>query len=414
MFLDGPKPGFLPRFVDVEPSRDFAVVVLNRDDFVDRARVHGIDPTVPEAMKKVVDRCAQAARDRLLVDGVVTTRNPVPDDRFLELGIPYRYIDDAVEALRDAELKGNLEGLSRLTDRLTVPFDEWLAPGNRELRRGIDFHCTPNHLLRVLRNKAKDRGIRVNGRAELDRVTVDPTPPAQFRSFVSTPDEIATTAAPERSNHAREARSVEFVSHNGAPNIPDRNTCECGATINTTLETRHHDRQHMDWHMGVRVPRTVNWSHEPIAVVSPRSPHHWQQVAHQCALVAKRAGRYDFPPFPRPTKHAIPQEPTPFAFLYHIDGRVVGYLAATHRGGHWLHHEENETVASTDPTIRPSVDLVFVANRWRRAGIARALVTALAAHSKTSPTELAWALPFTAQGRALADSLGHRQLWVSK
>ena len=235
-FLDDPKPGHCRRFVEVQPSRDFAVVVLNRDDFVDRARVHSIDPSVPEAMKKAVDRCAQAALDRLLVDGVVTTRNPFPDDRFLELVIPYRYIDDAVEALSDAELEGNLEGLSRLTDHLTVPFDEWLAPGNRELRRGIDFRGTPNHLLRVLRNKAKDRGIRVRGRAELDRVAVDPTPPAQIGNFVSTPDEIATTPAPERSNRAREARGVEFVSHNGAPNISDRNTCECGATINTMLE----------------------------------------------------------------------------------------------------------------------------------------------------------------------------------
>ncbi|MGP8304522.1 hypothetical protein ACTPOK_42930 [Streptomyces inhibens] len=85
-----------------------------------------------------------------------------------------------VEALRVAELDHDYSRLHALADRLALPIDGWLAPGERELIRGIDFDPPPGTFLKSLRAKATARGVRLNGRATTGSVWVRPTlSPAQ-------------------------------------------------------------------------------------------------------------------------------------------------------------------------------------------------------------------------------------------
>lgn len=77
--------------------------------------------------------------------------------------------------LRGAELDHDYSKLHALADRLALPIDDWLAPGERELIRGVDFDAPPRAFLRFLRGKAKACGLRLNGRAAAGSVWVRPT-----------------------------------------------------------------------------------------------------------------------------------------------------------------------------------------------------------------------------------------------
>ncbi|OKI06198.1 hypothetical protein A6A06_37470 [Streptomyces sp. CB02923] len=89
-------------------------------------------------------------------------------------------IEAAVEALRAAELDQDYSGLHALAHRLALSCDDWLARGERQLIRGVDFAPPPHAFLCFLRGKAKERGVRLNGRATAARVWVRPTlPPTQ-------------------------------------------------------------------------------------------------------------------------------------------------------------------------------------------------------------------------------------------
>lgn len=65
--------------------------------------------------------------------------------------------------------------LHALADRLSWSVDDRLAPGERELVRGVEFDSPPSAFLRFLRRMAKDRGVRLNGRATTGSVWVRPT-----------------------------------------------------------------------------------------------------------------------------------------------------------------------------------------------------------------------------------------------
>jgi hypothetical protein len=85
------------------------------------------------------------------------------DNHRVTLHVPYPHGEDVAEALRAAELDEDFSELEGLATRLALPIDDWLAPGERLLRCGIDFQARPSAFLRFLRAKARSWDLRLNG-----------------------------------------------------------------------------------------------------------------------------------------------------------------------------------------------------------------------------------------------------------
>lgn len=200
-------------------------------------------------------------------------------------------------------------------------------------------------------------------------------------------------------------RPIGFLEPDGVA-VDDRSGCPCGSY---SVDERKHESGHLRWSLGVRVPTAVVWPHGlPIAVITEDAPAAWQNLAHEAAVVAQRHGGYDFASFPRYRKRHRwePRERETRAYLYHVDGRVVGFLSSMDDPviGHW-DLATDKTANSEQHPVVPSVGVLFVAQRWRRHGIATALVRAVAADRSVLVEELPWFTPLTKDGRALARTL---------
>lgn len=164
------------RYPLAAPNSSFVQVQLDRDTYVDSMQLKGEVSWQPEVLH-AAERCRQAGFDRSVFRGYTLDEfGGSLSDRWVALLVPGDFVEAAVEALREAEMDGRTEKLTALTQQLAVPLDTWLAPGEREFRRGVDYPCSSRHFLRVLGLYAADRKLRVRGRAEGDSVRVDVRP----------------------------------------------------------------------------------------------------------------------------------------------------------------------------------------------------------------------------------------------
>jgi hypothetical protein len=131
---------------------------------------------LPAAFVEAVDRARDALIDRLWYDGCPGGFFGGSGPSGVVLFVPFPHVEATVEALRVAELDRDYSRLHALADRLALPIDDWLAPGERELIRGVDFDAPPGAFLTFLRGKAKVHGVRLNGRATAGSVWVRQTP----------------------------------------------------------------------------------------------------------------------------------------------------------------------------------------------------------------------------------------------
>ncbi|WP_406331748.1 hypothetical protein [Streptomyces sp. NBC_00203] len=162
--LDPDPRDWRSRKILVRPHRWYATVELDRDGYVDTAASQGHDPELPAAYREAVDRARDAYIDRIWYDGYSGDFSWGDGPRWVTLFVPFPHVKATVEALRVAELDHDYSRFHALADRLALPVDDWLAPGERELIRGVDFDPPPGAFLRFLRGKAKKCGVRLNGR----------------------------------------------------------------------------------------------------------------------------------------------------------------------------------------------------------------------------------------------------------
>jgi hypothetical protein len=357
------------------------------------------------------------------------------------LNVPYLLADQAAEALRAAEMDGDLSGLQALTAALAVPLGEWLRPGEQELRRGVDFTAAPTAFLKFLRAKAEARGLRLNGRAVHGAVWVRPEMPAasaELRArypdrfghypdpavYAEQPDQAAHQDAPARpylgarsERSSRDATPVAFLPPQSSP--PGSEACPCGYPgAVTDDDDPRHVQGHMQWSTGVLLPRNLDWPGGSlggnIAVVTATSPIGWRKLAYACALLPRRENHYDFASFA--VGDGDPAEDNLRAYLYRAGRRVVGFVSVfdtTHARWYPQPIETSEAVAQPiDGQPRPVVNVIFTAAIWRRRGIAAELVTAIAADAGISVTDVAWHTPFSNAGQALADRLTPAGVWI--
>ncbi|GAA3831057.1 hypothetical protein GCM10022226_59980 [Sphaerisporangium flaviroseum] len=64
-------------------------------------------------------------------------------------------------------------------------------------------------------------------------------------------------------------------------------------------------------------------------------------------------------------------------------------------------------------TTSPVVNVIFTADMWRRRGIARDMVEAIARDSGIAVTDVAWSGPFSKFGLALARNISPTGVWMA-
>ncbi|WP_148062053.1 hypothetical protein [Micromonospora aurantiaca] len=157
--LDRPET-WRSRRIRVRYGTFTARVELDRDNWMESGQHE--DRKISDDFRQAADRCVRAGIDRLWLEGETRGFSWGSGDYYVTLFVPVRHADEAVRALRAAEVRGDTRPLHRLADKLAPPYDKWLSPGERKLQLGVDFRCPPTRLVKLLRAQAKERGMRAN------------------------------------------------------------------------------------------------------------------------------------------------------------------------------------------------------------------------------------------------------------
>ncbi|QKV95931.1 GNAT family N-acetyltransferase [Streptomyces sp. NA02950] len=412
----------------VRALRWFATVQLDRDNYVDAESSRGSEPTLPADYIEAVNRARYAAIDRIRYDGYQGSFYFGNGPRWIDLCARFRDVEATVEALRAAELEHNYSGLHVLADRLALPVDEWLGPGERELIRGVDFDSPPGVFLKFLRAKATKCGLRLNGRATAGSVWVRPTLsaaqkqiremfPEQYPGWVDRwTGYVESDDAPFRpwvggsgEDLSRGAIPVQFQQLETASS----HECPCGMRLRDTGDDDNvHRVHHVAWALGVRVSKGLDWWGD-LAIVTTQSPISWRKLAHQVARMPQREYNYDFPSW----SHLGEPEATTDnyrAYLLKVDECIIGYVAAHDTNEHrrW-DLIDGSTCRDADATLRPRIILIWVADSYRHRGIGATLVQALATDFGCKVADVSWSTPVSAAGQRLARRLSPDGIWVS-
>jgi len=291
IYLDSDRRSPSARKITVRATRWYAVVEVDRDGYVDA--MTGREAVLPPAYTEAIDRVREASIDRIWCDGYEGGFSWGKGPRWITLYVQFPHVEVTVEALRSAELDQDYRQLHTLADRLALPVHGWLAPGERELVRGIDFVSPPGAFLRFLRGKAKKHGVRLNGRATPGSVWVRPTlSPAEKQRREMYPDQhpawmdrwtgyVDPDDAPIRpwvgsraQNLSRGAVHAQFRPVKTAHG----NDCPCGLNLRDGWDNgKGHAAHHAAWALGVRVPKNLEWGNT-LAVVTTQSPIAWRKL----------------------------------------------------------------------------------------------------------------------------------------
>ncbi|MFH9426794.1 GNAT family N-acetyltransferase [Streptomyces sp. NPDC017615] len=423
-YLDSDPRDPRARKICVRAYRWYAVIELDRDGYVDATTSPGKEPELPIAYRAAIDRVREAAIDRIWYDGYPGDFSWGNGSRWVTMYVQFRHVESAVEALRSAELNRDYSGLHALADSLALPLDEWLAPGERELIRGVDFDSSPRAFLRFLQGNAKRRGLRLNGRATAGSVWLRPTLPSTTKKiremhpdrYPDWVDRWTGYVEPEdRPFRPWVGGRAQDLSHHATPvefravNTPSGGDCPCGMSVQGGKD---HTAHHAAWAFGVRVPKNLDWWGD-LAVVSTRSPISWRKLAYEVARMPQRENHYDF----RSWSHIDEPEETPDnmrVYLLQVNGYVIGYLAAHDTSEHqrWNLIDGAE-YGDQDNTLRPRIILIWVADAYRRQGVGGTLVQALADDFACEIADVSWSSPVSDSGRRLARRLSPEGVWVS-
>ncbi|MGW0872447.1 GNAT family N-acetyltransferase [Streptomyces sp. NPDC002740] len=348
--------------------------------------------------------------------------------RWITLPVQFSQVEATIQALRLAELENEYSQLHALADRLQLPVDEWFAPGERELVRGIDFQSPPQTFLNFLRGKSKNWGLRLNGRATAGSVWIRPTLlPVQKTIREMYPDRypewvdrwsgyVEPEDAPIRpwvggrdQNLSDGANPIHFDD----VDVSTDHGCPCGMPLKDQWDDgKAHTAHHAAWAFGIRVPKNLMWPGN-LAVVTPQSPISWRKLAAKAGRMPMRENHYDF------NSWAYLGEPEEApnndrAFLLKANEYVIGYLVGTDTSEHSrLDLLDESRSGASDDTLRPRIDLIWTAGSYRGQGIASKLVHALAEGFGCQVGDVSWSTPISDAGRQLARRLSPEGIWVS-
>ncbi|WP_159048933.1 GNAT family N-acetyltransferase [Streptomyces sp. NRRL B-3648] len=427
IYLDPDARPSKSRKITVRAHRWYASVELDRDDYVDATSTRGQEPELPSVYKDTVDRVRLASTDRIWYDGYSGDFSWSEGARWITIPVQFSQVEATVEALRCAEIEDDYSQLHALADRLDLPIEQWLSPGERELVRGVDFQSPPHAFLNFLRGKANQWGLRLNGRATAGSVWVRPTVsaiqktiremhPEQYPGWVDHwSGYVESDDAPLRPWVGGREQNL---SHGATPvrfdeiDMKTSGDCPCGMSLRDQWDDgRAHASHHAAWAFGIRVPKNLMWPGN-LAVVRPDSPISWRKLAAKAGRMPMRENRYDFNSWDYlDAPEEVPDNDR--AFLLKANEYVIGYLVATDASEHsrWDLLSESSSGAH-DGTLRPRIDLIWIAGSYRRQGLGVKLVQALADDFGCQIGDVSWSTPISDAGRHLARRLSPEGIWV--
>ncbi|WP_285691952.1 hypothetical protein [Actinoplanes sp. NBRC 103695] len=425
LYLDPPPHSWRTRRINVSPEANFAVVELDREHY---AETHERGATsLPPEYAAAIERLRMVCFDRIWLEGYSGSLAWGSGNYRVTLYVPYPHEGETAEALRAAEVEDDYSKLEDLASRLTLPVDDWLAPGERLLRRGVDFQTRPGTFLRFLRAKAASLDLRLNGRAVPEGVWIRPqlskvgklNRSAFPENYTDQPDRWSD-APPQtgllrpletrvrRGDHSKHALPTDLRRLGARPRVD----CPCGFRgAFGGYGVAEHEAHHQLWSIGLRVPKTVPWEFGNLAVVTTQSSVAWRRLAAQLARAPKRENHYDF------ASWEVGDRPEPSstnrrALLLRHGEYAVGYLVAADLARHRRWDLESDVYAGEDTTVRPSIDLIWVAAVHRGRGVGGALVSALAQDFGCAVADVSWSDPVSNAGQRLARRISPGGIWV--
>lgn len=426
--LDPDPYDWRSRKIGVRPNRWYAAVHLDRDGYADAARRQGLDPELPSAYTEAVDEARSVAIDRIWYDGSTDSFTWGNGPGGVTLFVPFRHVETTVEALRVAELDYDYGMFRALADQLALPVDDWLAPGERELIRGVDFDPPPSVFLRFLRRKAKQHGVRLNGRATAGSVWIRPTLsafekqireqlPEQYPGWVDRwsgyvePDGMPFRpwVGGQDQGLSYRAAHVEFRE----VTTPDRHKCPCGMSLHDLSDgDSEHTTHHTAWTFGVRAPKNLDW-HSALAVVTTQSAIAWRRLTNRVARMPQKEEHYDFSSWTHLGEPKVTSDNVR-AYLLKANGHVIGYLMAHDTSEHhsW-DFSDGPLGGDPDDTLRPRIILIWVADIYRHQGVGARLVQALADDFGCQVADVSWSTPVSEAGQRLACRVSPQGVWLS-
>ncbi|MFF2939963.1 GNAT family N-acetyltransferase [Streptomyces niveus] len=428
VYLDPPPYDWRSRKVLVRPYRWYAIVRLDRDGYANVTRRQGNAGELAAAYTEAVDAARRAGIDRIRYDGSSDTFSWTGGPEWITLFVPFRHVEATVEALRVAELNHDYGMFHTLTDEMALPVDDWLAPGERELVRGVDFDPPPRVFLRFLRGKAKQQGVRLNGRATAGSIWIRPTlspvekqlreeDPQRYPGWKDRWSEYEELDdAPMRpwvGGQDQELSSGAIPVAFREVTTPSTSSCPCGMTLPDLVDGgNEHATHHTAWTFGIRSPKNLDW-HSDLAIVTAQSPISWRRLANRVARMPQKEEHYDFNSW---THLGEPEETSDNvrAYLLKANGHVIGYLAAHDTAEHALWDlTDGSPYGDKDLTLRPRIILIWVADIYRSQGVGATLVHALAEDFGCQVADVAWSTPVSDAGRRLALRISPKGIWVS-
>ncbi|AQU67445.1 GNAT family N-acetyltransferase [Streptomyces niveus] len=428
VYLDPPPYDWRSRKVLVRPYRWYAIVRLDRDGYANVTRRQGNAGELAAAYTEAVDAARRAGIDRIRYDGSSDTFSWTGGPEWITLFVPFRHVEATVEALRVAELNHDYGMFHTLTDEMALPVDDWLAPGERELVRGVDFDPPPRVFLRFLRGKAKQQGVRLNGRATAGSIWIRPTlspvekqlreeDPQRYPGWKDRWSEYEELDdAPMRpwvGGQDQELSSGAIPVAFREVTTPSTSSCPCGMTLPDLVDGgNEHATHHTAWTFGIRSPKNLDW-HSDLAIVTAQSPISWRRLANRVARMPQKEEHYDFNSW---THLREPEETSDNvrAYLLKANGHVIGYLAAHDTAEHALWDlTDGSPYGDKDLTLRPRIILIWVADIYRSQGVGATLVHALAEDFGCQVADVSWSTPVSDAGRRLALRISPKGIWVS-
>jgi hypothetical protein len=207
-----------------------------------------------------------------------------------------------------------------------------------------------------------------------------------------------------------------------AHHVDHYDRCPCG-WVHLVKNRTEHAARHLDWHEGILLrpsikPRPLIYpGRGGFMFVSAEASMGWQQLAYDMARMAKREGGWDGVSFPYPsTQRRFSDDDDVQAALYLRDGSsgiyAIGFVSLYNASYISRWHPITKVQEKMEGMRRIRLGPIWVANGWRRHGVASALIESVAAGVGVDPSELAWSIPFTDAGLALATTFSDPEGWL--
>jgi GNAT superfamily N-acetyltransferase len=200
--------------------------------------------------------------------------------------------------------------------------------------------------------------------------------------------------------------TIEMLDDDPDPwGLASKAGCPCGTSEYDGRDRIAHAKWHLDWANGVRYPESLSYADDNLAVVRGTSPLSERRVAYQLALLMRREEGYDVPLLPDPVWwKGYPRWPSAYLALWR--SRVIALVIigkATQWGLNrpdakgYIHFDQAEDCRA--------ISGIFVCASYRRRGVGRRLIEAASKRERVKPDELAWLIPLSRGGKALAQSV---------